>query len=266
MNESEKKKIEDKLLDKEFNDFDVVNCTYKIEDIAKDIDSELQKQFTKLSGNINSIIKPLNELYSWMSQTDISKEKLRTWFMWYYPKRASLIVDMLTDTQREQALTIAQSGKMEALAKLASSELTSEEFNLLVANIKKIPAALGLLGDKIDDKIFADSETGNLGEELVYKDLLQKYPKTKGYTVEWSSRDKNEPCYDFKIIYNGTIICYYDAKTTTRGLSNSDSIPFFLRKSQWKFLNQLPEDKAYYIARVFIGDNGNIQYVRILTN
>ena len=66
-------------------------------------------------------------------------------------------------------------------------------------------------------------------------------------------------------IYNGTTICYYDAKTTTRGLSNSDSIPFFLRKSQWKFLNQLPEAKAYYIARVFIGDNGNIQYVRIIT-
>ena len=264
--ESEKKKIEDKLLDKEFNDFDVVNCTYKIEDIAKDIDSELQKQFTKLSGNINSIIKPLNELYSWMSQTGISKEQLKIWFMWYYPKRASLIVDMLTDTQREQALTIAQSGKMEALAKLASSELTSEEFNLLVANIKKLPAALGLLGDKVDDRIFADSETGDIGEELVYKDLLQKYPKTKGYTVEWSSRDKNEACYDFEIIYNGTTICYYDAKTTTRGLSNSDSIPFFLRKSQWKFLNQLPEDKAYYIARVFIGDNGNIQYVRIITN
>lgn len=264
--ESEKKKIEDKLLDKEFNDFDVVNCTYKIEDIAKDIDSELQKQFAKLSGNIHSIIKPLNELYSWMSQTEISKEQLKIWFMWYYPKRASLIVDMLTDAQREQALTIAQSGKMEALAKLASSELTSEELNLLVANIKKLPAALGLLGDKVDDRIFADSETGDLGEELVYKDLLQKYPKTKGYTVEWSSRDKNEPCYDFKIIYNGTIICYYDAKTTTRGLSNSDSIPFFLRKSQWKFLNQLPEDKAYYIARVFIGDNGNIQYVRIITN
>ena len=266
LHESEKKKIGDKLLDKEFNDFDIVNCTYKIEDIAKDIDSELQKQFTKLSGNINSIIKPLNELYSWMSQTEISKEKLRTWFMWYYPKRASLIVDMLTDTQREQALTIAKSGKMEALAKLASSELTSEEFNLLVANIKKLPAALGLLGDKVDDKIFADSEIGNLGEELVYKDLLQKYPKTKGYTVEWSSRDKNEPCYDFEIKYNGTTVCYYDAKTTTRGLSNSDSIPFFLRKSQWKFLNQLPEDKAYYIARVFIGDNGNIQYVRIITN
>ena len=61
-------------------------------------------------------------------------------------------------------------------------------------------------------------------------------------------------------------ICYYDAKTTSRGLDNADSIPFFLRKSQWLFLNVIAEDTPYYIARVFISDNNRVRYIRIISH
>jgi hypothetical protein len=87
---------------------------------------------------------------------------------------------MLTDVQREQALVIAQSGKMEALAELASSGLTDEEYHLLIANIKKLPLALSLLSKTVDDQEFADSSTGDTGEEIVYKDLKMKYPRNSG--------------------------------------------------------------------------------------
>lgn len=50
---------------------------------------------------------------------------------------------------------------------------------------------------------------------------------------------------------NNDVVCYCDAKTTKRGVANADSIPFFIRRSQWEFLQTLNEDIPYYIARVF---------------
>jgi len=74
-----------------------------------------------------------------------------------------------------------------------------------------------------------------------------------------------EPRYDFRIEKDNKTICYYDAKTTSRGLDNADSIPFFLRKSQWLFLNVIDEDTPYYIARVFIADGNLVRYIKIST-
>lgn len=259
-------KLGDKLLDKEFNQLNILNQEFTLEMLATEIDHELSAQYSKNQGNTSAISSALNKLYNWINNTDISKEKLTVYFHWYYPKRATLIVDMLSETQREQALIIAQSGKMESLATLASSELTEEEMRLIVANIKKLPAALSLLAEKVDDKTFADSAEGDFGEEVVYKDLLSKYPRSKGYHVNWCSRDRNEPCYDFEITKNGQVFCYCDAKTTRRGIANADSIPFFIRESQWSFLNELSKDIPYYVARVFIADNNQIKYIRISSN
>jgi len=259
-------KIEDKLLDKTFNLLNLLNQEYTLEMLAEAIDKELSLQFADNKGNTSSISSSLNSLYNWINNSSLSKEKLAAYFHWYYPKRATLIVDMLTENQREQALVIAQSGKMESLATLASSELTDEELRLIVANIKKLPVALSMLAEKIDDKEFADSKEGDLGEELVYKDLLLKYPRTKGFSVIWASRDRNEPCYDFEITKNGQPFCYCDAKTTRRGIANADSIPFFMRRSQWDFLQTLDDSLPYIIARVFMRDGGVIKYVRIMNN
>ena len=256
-------KIETCLLNKTFNNLEICNQEYTTELLAKSIDNELSAQYSDNQGNTSSISIPLNNLYSWINSTDIAKENLAAWFHWYYPKRATLIVDMLTEVQREQALVIAQSGKMEALANLASSDLTDEEINLIIANIKRLPTALTMLNAKIDDKEFADSNEGDIGEEIVYKDLLLKYPRTKGYTIVWASRDRNEPCYDFEILKNGQPYAFCDAKTTRRGIANSDSIPFFMRMSQWHFLQELDDSLPYFIARVFIKDGGRIKYIRI---
>ena len=259
-------KIEDKLLDKTFNQLNLLNQEYTLEMLAEAIDKELSSQYSTNQGNTSSISSSLNSLYNWINNSSLSKEKLAAYFHWYYPKRATLIVDMLTENQREQALVIAQSGKMESLATLASSELTDEELRLIVANIKKLPTALSMLAEKIDDKEFADSKEGDLGEELVYKDLLLKYPRTKGFSVIWASRDRNEPCYDFEITRNGQTFCYCDAKTTRRGIANADSIPFFMRRSQWDFLQALDDSIPYVIARVFMKDGGEIKYMRIMNN
>ena len=259
-------KIEDELLNKSFNGLNLLNQEYTLEMLADDIDKELSSQFANNQGNTASISSSLNSLYNWINNSTLPKERLAAYFHWYYPKRATLIVDMLTESQREQALVIAQSGKMESLATLASSELSDEELQLIVANIKKLPVALSLLAEKIDDKEFADPKEGDLGEEIVYKDLLLKYPRMKGYSIVWASRDRNEPCYDFEITKNGQPFCYCDAKTTRRGIANADSIPFFMRKSQWDFLQDLDDSVPYIIARVFMEDGGVVKYMRIMKN
>lgn len=256
-------KIGDILLDQSFNQLNILNREFTLEMLAKSVDEELSDQYSRNQGNTSSMSSSLNRLYEWTNKSDISKEKLAAYFHWYYPKRATLIVDMLTDAQREQALVIAQSGKMGALATLASSDLTDDELQMILANIKRLPIALNMLQERIDDREFADSKTGNWGEDAVYKDLLMKYPRAKGYNVVWASRDRNEPCYDFEILLNGKIHCYFDAKTTTRGIANADSIPFFMRRSQWEFLQELDDDTPYFIARVFINDGGEIKYIRV---
>lgn len=116
--------------------------------------------------------------------------------------------------------------------------------------------------DTVDDKEFADLEEGEMGERVVLDDLYKKYPEEDGYNVIWASHVENEARYDFRIEKDNSVICYCDAKTTSRGLGNSDSIPFFMRKSQWLFLSELG-DTPYYIARVFVADNNRIKYLRI---
>ena len=132
-----------------------------------------------------------------------------------------------------------------------------------MANISKLSDALNLLSNVVDDKVYADSQEGDCGEKIVFEDLLKKYPRQKGYKVVWASRDRNEPCYDFEITKDDVPFCYCDAKTTRRGIANADSIPFFMRKSQWEFLQTLDDSVPYLIARVFLNNGGEIKYMKI---
>ena len=254
--------IEAELLDNKFDVIDVLNRQCNVEDLAKRIDTKLKELFTKSNGSVKEIADQINALYEWMGKSGINEEELRRWFHWYFPKRASLIVDLLSERERAQALVIAKSGKMDELAKLAKSDMTKEELAMLISNLKKLPGIIGLLSETIDDTTYANSEEGAYGEEFVYKDLMQKYPRAQGFTVVWASRERNEPRFDFEVKKEGKTLCYYDAKTTMRGIDNADSIPFFMRKSQWDFLQTLP-DEPYYIARVFRGGNDKIRYMKI---
>ena len=256
-------KVGDKLLDPIFNKLKIFNNEFTLRMLATEIDDKLSTQYSENKGDVSKVQTALNKLYNWISKATISKEDLASYFHWYYPKRATLIVDMLSEVQREQALTIAQSGRMEQLAALAVSDISDDEFKQIVANINKLPGMLNMLMQQVDDKTHADPYGGNLGEEIVYKDLINKFPVDKGFRVIWASKDRNEPCFDFEITKNGKTFMYCDAKTTSRGISNADSIPFFLRKSQWNFLKGLDDSIPYIVARVFMSDGQKIRYIRI---
>jgi len=256
-------KLASKLLNKNFNliidlsEFTTKQLANRIDDNIKEIYSDND---SRIPAEYESCV---NSLYSWTKDCNLDEEKLLSYFPWFYPKRASLIADMMTEEERNQSLKIVRSGKMEYLSLLAESDLSGEDIKFLADNIEKVRSTICHKTDVVDDKTYADSEEGDHGEQIVWKDLQKKYPLNKGYKVIWASRDLGEPRYDFRIEKDNKTICYYDAKTTSRGLDNADSIPFFLRKSQWLFLNEIGENIPYYIARVFIADGNLVRYIRI---
>lgn len=258
-------KLASELLNKNFNL--VINLKeFTLKQLANRIDDSIKDIYTDNDSKIPTEYEPcVNSLYTWTKDCNLDEETLSSYFPWFYPKRASLIVDMMTEEQRNQSLKIVRSGKMEYLSLLAESDLSGEDIKFLADNIEKVRSAICHKTDVVDDKTYADSEEGDYGEQIVWEDLQKKYPLKKGYKVIWASRDLDEPSYDFRIEKDNKTICFYDAKTTSRGLDNADSIPFFLRKSQWLFLNVIGEDTPYYIARVFISDNNSVRYIRIIS-
>ena len=258
--EDENNQLATILLARNFNsvvqlkEYSVVELSQRIDDNIKDIYSQND---STVDGDLEESV---SSLYSWIKESKLNESDLLKRFPWFYPKRASLIADMMTDEERNQSLKIVRSGKMECLSRLAESDLTTDDINYIINNIHQFKSFHEK--DIVDDKTFADSEEGCYGESIVFADLKDKYPSSEGYKVIWSSRDFNEPCYDFEVKKGNQTIFFCDAKTTSRGIDNADSIPFFMRKSQWDFLNKLDNQIPYYVARLFLSSN-IIKYINI---
>lgn len=254
--------IEIKLLDTDFNEFDsIITNTIEIKDICNKINDFLKENYKNYNASTASFVTPLNKLYNWLNKSELNNKELEELFPWFFPKRATLFMDSFGDKEREYAFTIVQSGKIKALALLAESNISEEELEYLSENPDALSKLFALLQNEVDDKKNANIETGEIGEKLVYQDLLNKFQKASGFEVIWSSRN-GEPRFDFEVKLKGETYLYVDAKTTMRGLSNGDSIPFYMRNSQWEFLPKIENKIKYLIARVF--KNGEvIKYLQL---
>jgi len=263
-NKLNSEEIEFVLLDKSFNEFkNVVDRPFDSSDICKRIDNLLKEKYLAEKGSTVTFSLPLNDLYKWINSSGKQKKELEELFVWFYPKRATLFMDTFGEIERDYAFTIVQSGKIKALAALAESDITPEELEYICKNPEAMSRLYALLQSEIDDKQNANSETGEYGENLVFNDLRQKYKQSDSYEVIWASK-KGEARFDFEIKHKGRTVLFVDAKTTMRGISNSDSIPFFMRNSQWDFLPTIETEVKYLIARVFKKEN-TIKYLQINT-
>lgn len=254
--------IEIVLLDKSFAEFsNVVDKQFDTAEICRKIDDLLKDKYTSDKGSTANFNIPLNDLYKWINNSNEQKRKLEDLFKWFYPKRAELFMGAFGDNERDYAFSIVKSGKMKALSVLAESGITSEELEYIGKNPEILSRFYALVQSEIDDQSNANLDTGDLGEQLVYSDLRKKYPQAKGYEIIWASK-KGEPRFDFEIKLSGKTVFYVDAKTTMRGLANSDSIPFFMRNSQWEFLPTIDASVKYLIARVFKSEQ-IVKYLQI---
>jgi hypothetical protein len=244
-----------------------------ISEIAKDIDDEL-RDFSEARTS-PSFLNAVNTLFKWLSDEisshNLSEDKAKILFPWFAFNKANIVLDAFSnDTDRENAFIIIQSGKMETLAKIAQSNISNKDLQLFADNVDEFKAFLvwknsaangGLLNDVVDDKTFADEQTGIEGESFVYAILVSKFGEQ---FVEWSSQ-KGEHQYDFKVFNTDfTVKHYIDVKTTKRGIANADSIPFFMRYSQWNFLDKTESLDKYFLARVFTEAGGfNVKFLKI---
>ena len=219
-------------------------------DISKVIDDSIRKYdeegHNKQDKDFAKLIFPLNELTKKMPNLELH---------YFTQKKSSLIVGSLGEGDTMNIVgNLIQKGDdyLQLISKIAS-RCSESMLNRIIDGLE----------DVVDDEKYANLAEGNYGEEIVWQDLQRKYPAIEGYKIIWASRDNGEPRYDFRVEHNDETICYYDAKTTSRGIDNADSIPFFMRRSQWLFLDNLSEDTPYFIARVFLGDNNQIRYIRV---
>ncbi|OMP75791.1 sacsin N-terminal ATP-binding-like domain-containing protein [[Flexibacter] sp. ATCC 35208] len=145
---------------------------------------------------------------------------------------------------------------------------TPEKLQRFLALIGRVP--MDQL-EELADREFGDEgariNSGYLGEEIVYKDLIKRFGVSR---VRWTSAENPTvitptDAYDFEIldIALQQVIFYVDAKSTTRAKFQHEKTEIFWRNSEWRFIESEPIN--YIIARVF-GVNGNdpeIVYLRL---
>lgn len=216
-------------------------------DIVTEIDNELRDY--KSGRKEAKFLSAVNSIFKWINENEIPEEKAKIYFQWFSQNKAQIVLDTFSsDQDRENAFTIVQSGKMEALAKIAKSNLSNADIELVTENIGEFRMFLDWLKNKVDDEEFADEIGGEEGEEFIYTLLIGKFQKEN---VFWASRS-GEARFDFQVLNSDkTTRFYIDVKSTSRGIANANSIPFFMRLSQWNFLDENESKDKYHIARVF---------------
>jgi len=226
---------------------------YEFKELAKETDEELRT----FEGNFHDekYLLILKDLFNWFTTCELSDEALNSLFPYFSINKSQLYLNTKTPQELEYAFDIEISGKSEVLAKIASTSLSKNELEMIADNPELVLNFIEWLNDKLEDN--PDEELGNIGEEFVYHRLCKIFGKNR---VLWE--DKSE--YDFRVLESDLTTTKYfiDAKTTGKGIANSENVPFFMRTAQWNFLDKQQSNDKYIIARIFKnGESFDIKYL-----
>lgn len=128
---------------------------------------------------------------------------------------------------------------------ISENQISKDEFvNILLSNIPakyEMPPAP-------PEGLKPDGSTGLFGEEMVYKELVAKFGEIR---VNWLNKGgESYREYDFEILnQNNQVLYYVDAKATTTGEVTGDTVPIYIRPSEWTFMQKCKDN--YIIARVY---------------
>jgi len=246
------------LLHKEFesiNNLIEKDDIFYFKELAKDTDEELRN----FEGNFydENFLLILKDLFNWYTTCGLSEDTLINLFPYFSLNKSQLYLNTKTPQELEYAFDIEISGKSEVLAKLANSSLSEKELEIIADNPDLISSFINWLNDKQEDS--PDKELGDIGEEFLHFQLCQIFGKDR---VLWE--DKSE--YDFRILETDLdqTKYYIDAKTTGKGIANTENVPFYMRTAQWHFLDGEQAFDKYVIARVYKNGSGfDVKYVKI---
>jgi len=228
---------------------------FDFKELSKDTDEELRNY----EGNIQdeNFLLILKDLFHWYTTCGLSDETLINLFPYFSSNKSQLYLNTKTPEELEFAFDIEISGKSEVLAKLAKSSLSENDLEIIADNPELVSNFIEWLNSKQEDK--PDEELGNIGEEFLYHQLCQIFGESR---VLWENKSE----YDFRIIEMDlkTTKYFIDAKTTGKGIANSDNVPFFMRTAQWTFLDKQQASDKYIIARIFKnGGTIDVKYLKL---
>jgi hypothetical protein len=226
-------------------------CEFK--ELARDTDDELKDY----EGNFHDedFLLILKDLFNWYTKCGLPEGILIDLFPYFSSNKSQLYLNTKTPQELEYAFDIEISGKSEVLAKLANSSLSENELHIISENAGLVSSFIQWLNTEHEDN--PDEELGDIGEKFLYHQLCQIFGENR---VLWE--DKSE--YDFRILEPDlkTTKYFIDAKTTGKGIANSDNVPFFMRMAQWKFLDNIQVLDKYIVARIFKdGDSISVKYL-----
>jgi len=248
----------DTLLHKDFEQIESLidkDDTFEFKKLAKDTDEELRNY----EGNFQdeNFLLILKDLFNWYTTCGLSEDTLTHLFPYFSLNKSQLYLNTKTPQELEYAFDIEISGKSEVLAKLANSPLSENELELIADNSELVSNFINWLNGTQEDN--PNKELGDIGEKFLYHQLCQVFGENR---VLWE--DKSE--YDFRVLEKDLTTTKYfiDAKTTSKGIANSDNVPFFMRAAQWAFLDKQQSSGKYLIARIFKnGEKIDVRYLKL---
>ncbi len=199
----------------------------------------------------------LQLIFKWFAECGKDDKELKVLFKWFSQKKPQLFLETIPDYDRDKVLSIAQSGKLNSLSKLAESNVSQEELNMITANVEgvvhlanileNVPGGLNILIQyaeqlKKDDEDFKFKL--EIGEKVEY--VLKEALINSGLNTDCIKIDHNGiGSHDFEIrnLINGRQF-YIELKSYGR-LSTG---PLHLAPSQAKFAYSRPSN--YCLAAI----------------
>ncbi|UAJ14350.1 sacsin N-terminal ATP-binding-like domain-containing protein [Aquirufa lenticrescens] len=106
----------------------------------------------------------LQLIFKWLADCGKDEKELKELFKWFSQKKPQLFLETIPDYDRDKVLSIAQSGKLNSLSKLAESNISKEELNMITANVEGVVHLASIL----------ENIPGGLNILIQYAEQLQK--------------------------------------------------------------------------------------------
>ena len=77
-------------------------------------------------------------MFKWLADCGKTESQLKELFKWFSQRKPQLFLETIPDFDRDKVLSIAQSGKLESLSKLAESNITTEDLITITSNVEDV--------------------------------------------------------------------------------------------------------------------------------
>lgn len=180
--------------------------------ISKTIDDAFSEYDDRQSPKF---LSALRLTFKWFNDSELPQETLKDLFKWFSSHRPQLFLETFDDEKRDQAFVIVQSGKLESLAKLAESNITSKDIDEITKNFSQIMEFV-----EITNELGGMSEILDHAKELLSEKRHFEYLKSIGEEVERVFKDAiNEEDIDADIIHKGWGSHDFEIKNKKNGKS-----------------------------------------------